>query len=285
MSPMNSATNRFRGRSYTSAGVSVCSNFPRLMTTIRSEIDIASSWSCVTKRTVIRSSIWMRFSSSRICTRIFASSAENGSSIRRISGLRIRARAVATRCCWPPESWPGYFFSLPSSPKRARNRVTSSSMVWRGILRSFSPKAEVLEHGHVRPEVVVLEHHGGRALFGRQAGDVLPAQDHLPPVRGEEAADGAENRGLAAARGSQEGDELGLGHLQVDVADPLAVAVQLGQSHQSQLRIVRHRALLAYFILKPAARASAPANRRKTVRRTMVGSTRMTANTAPAVDG
>ena len=43
--------------------------------------------------------------------------------------------------------------------------------------------------------------------------------------------------------------------------------------------------LLSYFILKPAARASAPANLRKTVRRTMVGITRMTANTAPAVDG
>jgi hypothetical protein len=147
------------------------------------------------------------------------------------------------------------------------------------------PEGEVLEHGHVRPEVVALEHHGRRPLLGRQLRDVLPAQDHLPPVRVQESAHGAEDGGLAAARRPQEGDELGLGHLEVDVADPFPVAVQFRESHQLQLRIVRHRALLAYFILKPAARASAPANFRKTVRSTMVGSTRMTAKTAPAVDG
>ena len=28
-----------------------------------------------------------------------------GSSKQRISGFRAKARAMATRCCWPPESW------------------------------------------------------------------------------------------------------------------------------------------------------------------------------------
>src|SRR5208283_6107161 len=30
-----------------------------------------------------------------------------GSSARRTTGSLIRARAIATRCCWPPESWDG----------------------------------------------------------------------------------------------------------------------------------------------------------------------------------
>ena len=30
-----------------------------------------------------------------------------GSSARRIDGLLISARAIATRCCWPPDSWLG----------------------------------------------------------------------------------------------------------------------------------------------------------------------------------
>ena len=35
------------------------------------------------------------------------SSAEVGSSKNRISGFISSARAMATRCCWPPESWHG----------------------------------------------------------------------------------------------------------------------------------------------------------------------------------
>ena len=41
-----------------------------------------------------------------------------GSSASTIAGLVIRARAIATRCCWPPERLFGIFFSLSSSPSR-----------------------------------------------------------------------------------------------------------------------------------------------------------------------
>jgi hypothetical protein len=46
--PMNSATKRVRGRSYIAPGVSICSIRPRFITTIRSDMLSASSWSCVT---------------------------------------------------------------------------------------------------------------------------------------------------------------------------------------------------------------------------------------------
>ena len=32
-----------------------------------------------------------------------------GSSASRIDGLLMSARAIATRCCWPPESWLGWW--------------------------------------------------------------------------------------------------------------------------------------------------------------------------------
>ena len=39
---------------------------------------------------------------------ISGSRAEVGSSNSMIFGLMARARAIATRCCWPPDSWAGY---------------------------------------------------------------------------------------------------------------------------------------------------------------------------------
>ena len=43
---------------------------------------------------------------------ISGSSAEVGSSNSMMRGFMHSARAMATRCCWPPDSWPGYFVGL-----------------------------------------------------------------------------------------------------------------------------------------------------------------------------
>ena len=48
MTPMKSATNAEAGRRYTSTGVPTCSITPWFITTMRSAIVSASSWSCVT---------------------------------------------------------------------------------------------------------------------------------------------------------------------------------------------------------------------------------------------
>ena len=42
--------------------------------------------------------------SSRVCSRSRASRLERGSSSKSTRGIFTRARAMATRCCWPPES-------------------------------------------------------------------------------------------------------------------------------------------------------------------------------------
>ena len=74
------------------------------MTTIRSEMDMASSWSWVTNTVVMPVAFWMRRISSRVWSRRRASRLESGSSSSRIFGIFTSARAMATRCCWPPDS-------------------------------------------------------------------------------------------------------------------------------------------------------------------------------------
>src|SRR6185295_926495 len=77
------------------------------MTTTRVERKTASAIECVTKTIVeplasqmFRSSIFNR-------SRVISSSAPNGSSMRRRAGSNDSARAIATRCCIPPESCQG----------------------------------------------------------------------------------------------------------------------------------------------------------------------------------
>src|ERR1019366_852573 len=50
---------------------------------------------------------WMRRISARISRRSLASRLDSGSSISTSGGSMTMARAIATRCCWPPDSCPG----------------------------------------------------------------------------------------------------------------------------------------------------------------------------------
>ena len=47
--------------------------------------------------------------------------AEVGSSNSRALGSMARARAMATRCCWPPESCAGYLSAWEARPTRSRS--------------------------------------------------------------------------------------------------------------------------------------------------------------------
>ena len=97
--PRNFATNRFFGSSYTFCGLSICCIFPLFITTIRSEMLIASSWSCVTNIVVMPVSRCMRRISSRVWRRSLASRFDSGSSSSSTLGRLTRALAIATRCC------------------------------------------------------------------------------------------------------------------------------------------------------------------------------------------
>ena len=75
------------------------------MTTTRVERKTASGIEWVTKTIVVPVRCQMRRTSVFIRSRVISSSAPNGSSMSRIAGSSASARAIATRCCIPPESW------------------------------------------------------------------------------------------------------------------------------------------------------------------------------------
>ena len=91
--------------------------------------------SCVTQIIVMPSS-----ASSTIVSRtsliISGSSAEVGSSKNINCGCMHKARAIATRCCWPPESWPGYLLACSGIFTRVRKCMAISSASARGVLRT-----------------------------------------------------------------------------------------------------------------------------------------------------
>ena len=105
--PMKFATNTLAGRWNTSEGVPIWRMCPASMTAMVSAMARASAWSWVTKTVVTLSSCCSRLRNVRASSRSRASRFDNGSSKRNTAGWYAMARASATRCCCPPESWPG----------------------------------------------------------------------------------------------------------------------------------------------------------------------------------
>ena len=89
--------------------------------------------------------------------------------------------------------------------------------------RHAQRKGDVLAHRHVRIKRVGLEHHRQAALGGRQCRVAsLPSMLICPPDDILEPGDQAQKRGLAAARGADEHDELALLDGQVQRRNDLA---------------------------------------------------------------
>src|SRR6185312_6466400 len=105
-SPRNAIGSRGRGKSIGMISLILPGDFER--TTTRSARETASSMPCVTKRTVLRVRSQICMSSPAKPTRVCSSSAPKGSSMNSTGGSTANARATATRCFMPPESWCGY---------------------------------------------------------------------------------------------------------------------------------------------------------------------------------
>ncbi|CNJ91585.1 Protein of uncharacterised function (DUF1602) [Mycobacterium tuberculosis] len=89
-------------------------------------ISSAKRISWVTSTQVMPSSVSSRITVSTSPT-VSGSRAEVTSSNRISSGRMAKARAMATRCCWPPESWPGYASALCSMRTLASSARASFS--------------------------------------------------------------------------------------------------------------------------------------------------------------
>ena len=120
----------------------------------------AKSISCVTTTMVMPSSAsaFMTLSTSPI---VSGSSAEVGSSNSISAGSMASARAIATRCCWPPESCGGMDLSAlsarPTLASSARARASAAAASSRA--RCVGPMVTLREHGQMREQLEILEHH------------------------------------------------------------------------------------------------------------------------------
>ena len=149
------------------------------------------------------------------------SRAEVGSSISRISGSTASARAMQSRCCWPPER-PRAFSSsrsLTSSQSAARLRLRSTiscSSPLRQVAVQARAVGDVVEDG-LGERIRLLEDHADapaqRDHVDARAVDVLAVEEQLPAgaAAGDQvvhAVDGAQQRALAAAARADDGRHL-----------------------------------------------------------------------------
>ena len=135
-----------------------------------------------------------------------------GSSAKITSGLLTRARATATRCCWPPESSLGRWLT--------RSARWTVSMTWASHsgsgLRPARASGSVMfssagERGH---EVVGLEDEADlvaphqRELLLVHRADLVVAEEHLARRDPVEAGEAVQQRRLARARRAHDRGEL-----------------------------------------------------------------------------
>ena len=259
MTPMKSATNAEAGRRYTSTGVPICSITPRFITTIRSAIVRASSWSCVTMIVVTPTCRWSCRISCRRWTRTLASRADRGSSRSRRPGDVARARASATRCCWPPESCAGYLSPCSRIPTVSSSSFTRALDPRPGQARVLEPVGDVLRRREVREQGVGLEDDPEVALRGRQRRDVSAGLLDAPVRLGIQARDGAEERGLPAAGRSQEADELALVDVEGDPVEGGEVPESLRQLPDPEIGRTLRRGALGHRDAGDAVTEGSPA--------------------------
>ena len=160
----------------------------------------------MTNRIVLCSTRWMRDSSSCSVSRVCASSAPNGSSIRMIAGSLASARAMATRCFIPPESWAGYFSACASQSDQLEIAIAT---VWRrsaaGRPRSVGPNSTLpvtVSQGKSAYSWKTTPRSGAGPFTGR------PSTTHGARRRRQEARHDVQQRRLPAARRPQEAHEL-----------------------------------------------------------------------------
>ena len=100
-----------------------------------------------------------------------------------------------------------------------------------GLGHAARPQAEgnVAEHGHVRVERIVLEHHGDVAIAGPHSVDDLAADRDVAGVGVLQSRNGTQQRALAASGRTNQHRELAVQDVEIDPADRMNGTVALVQ--------------------------------------------------------
>ena len=134
------------------------------------------------------------------------------------------ARAIATRCCWPPDSSVGSWSSRSPRPSRSSAAVARATRSRRADALVEERRRDVVERRRPRQQVVGLEDEPDRPApqpgQRRRRRARRPACRRGGSARGRpvEAADDVHHRALARAGRPDDRDELALADLERDVA-------------------------------------------------------------------
>ena len=215
---------------------------------MRSEVTIASPWSCVTYTVVKWNWSCSRRISNRISSRRLASRFDSGSSSSSTRGSITMARASATRCCCPPDNSAGVALGQAAEPHRRQHLRHPRLHRLPPDAPQLQAKGDVFGNRHVRPDGVALEDHRHLPLLRRQRhlrrGDHFAVHADRPGGRPGEPGDHPQRRCLAAARRPQQRHELAGCDAQIQ---PLHRGV--GTEHATDL--VQRQARQAGFAAKP----------------------------------
>ena len=118
LSPATAATNRVAGEASTSRTGPDCVTRPSSTTTSRCASETASTASWVATTAVVRVAASWSCSIARMSPAVSRSRNVSGSSSSTAAGFVASARAIATRCCCPPDSCAGRRSPKPASPTR-----------------------------------------------------------------------------------------------------------------------------------------------------------------------
>ena len=174
------------------------------------------SGSCVTISTVMPRSRLSAASSSMISRPRWVSRLPVGSSASSTVGFVTSARAIATRCCCPPDSSAGVCVSRPCRPtaarasRAARCRAAAGSPRYSSGSSTFScalVRASRLKPWKTKPRCTAPQQ---RTLVAVEPVHGHAAEQVGAGARRVEAAEDVHGRGLARAAGPHDGDEFAL---------------------------------------------------------------------------
>ena len=156
--------------------------------------------------------------SARISTRSLASRLDSGSSNSIRRGCSTSARAIATRCCWPPESCAGIAIARARQLHQLQHRVARAPGFRRRPALQLQAEGDVAEHRHMRKQRVVLEHHAEAALLRSADGRcAAPSIHSSPSLAGMRPATMLSAVDLPQPLGPEQGHELAAPHFEGEV--------------------------------------------------------------------
>ena len=212
-----------------SAGVRVSRSSPFAITYVRSASATVRWARCSTSSTVMpRSRI--SASASKTTSTTVGRSPSDGSSSSSTSGRATSARAIASCCCWPPESAPAWrrrnsshdreqledgLEVGSSAPSRSRRPASPS--------RRFS---STVSSAKMRPPLGHERDPAARDVLGRAAAERRSRRaGSSPPRGGDEPHDRVQRRRLAGAVRADQPDDLAPPDLEREAADGRDAAV------------------------------------------------------------